>query len=363
MPLVKAVEWRPVMKKEKENKILKVTMPEITSYPIYAHFLAIMQTHAETRDWILSSFMQICSNSKVLNFYDFNYTSSPFLKVQRIEKAFLKEWSIDIMHFIFKSITQGFYVYLLVKKRYIAAYGLSNLVTDNQDESVHNIMIYGFDMREKVFYIADNFAHGKYAFSKCGFSDLEEAIRHMRQEDENQGGFNGTVELIKYRGDFCPDLSVKRIYEGLSDYYECRPTGMWNIMHINNYNRNRKWYFGQECFEYIEIKIRELDWFSIQDFHLMWEHKVHLRNVFEYLIEMQYIHDAEAVCEMDSIAQKTLCARNLITKYNTTGKSSIKDSIIEQYKNIRENESKLIYRVIRQLEKCDMERLMHQNEK
>lgn len=344
-----------------KKKILDIEMPDITTYPIYAHFCAIMQPHKETREWMLSNFLQICSNLKVLNFYDFNYRYTPYLNVQRIGKSFLKECKINIIDFIIKSISNGFYVYLLVKKKYISAYELQTGFLGKLNESVHNILVYGYDVQERDFYVADNFVHGKYAFLKCTFEEMENAVRYMRSEDEDQGGFGGTIELIEYRNGVCLDLSVRRIYEGLIDYYECKPTGMWNIMEIRNFNRNRNWFFGQKCYEYLEEQILKLNYYPIQDYQLMWEHKKHFESVLEYLIGAKYIYDESTVQIAKENADQALCARNLILKYNMTGDYSIKQRVIEHYKEIRQKESELFYKVIKQLELCDMERLMCQN--
>lgn len=137
------------------RRILDLTMPDITAYPIYANPIAIMQCHAETCEWLLSNFIQICSNQAALNYYDFNYKYCFFLNVQKIKKKVLEKWGIDIIRFILNSISDGYYVYMLVKRKYIDAYYFQD-----EDEYAHNILLYGYDMAEKIFYIADNFKGG-----------------------------------------------------------------------------------------------------------------------------------------------------------------------------------------------------------
>jgi len=346
------------------KRVLELKMPDITTYPIYANPVAIMQCHAETREWLLSNFIQLCSNQTVLNYYDFNYKYCFFLSVQKIKKIVLEKWGIDIIQFILNSISDGYYVYMLIKRKYIDAYYFQDEEGRDEDENAHDILIYGYDRTEKVFYIADNFKGGKYTFAKCSFMEMEQAIGGMRPQDENQGEFDRAIELIGYNGEKRPDLSVRRIYEALGDYYFSRPTGMWNIMEIRNFNRNRRWYFGQECYEYLaeQALALEMNDTHIQDYHLMWEHKRHLGNIFRYLLEKEYIYDNTVAEGIDEIASETLSARNMVLKYAMSGQELIKGKVAEKYKRIREKEGKVIYTVLTELEKCDMERLMWKNE-
>ena len=343
-------------------KILDLKLPEITSYPIYANPCAIMQVHEETREWILSSFIQLCSNLRTLNFYDFSYRECPFLKVQRIPKTFLKDWGMDVLSFIIYSIQKEQYVYLLVKKKHISAYYPARNVNRECDEWVHDLMIYGYDIHDGIFYIADNFRDGKYAFAICTFEEMRRAIDGVLPQEESRGGFNGNIELLEFDQSVRLNLSVQRILEALKDYQDCRPTGMWNIMSVRNYNRNRRWYFGQDCYEYMINQTQNLQPQNarIQDYHLLWEHKKHLKSIFSYLLEKEYISDSESgiLQGMEEVVQQALCARNLVLKYRLTGREDIKSRVEAIYRQVWEIENALISEVIEKLKVCDMERLM-----
>lgn len=341
------------------RRVLEIQMPEITGYPLYADFCAILQCHPETKEWLLSNFLQLCSNSKALMFYDFNYKACPFLCVQRISKRFLKDWGIGYISFIMYNLEMGNYVYLMVKKRYIDAYYSGNSVERMKDENIHNILIFGYDKQQQIFYIADNFYGGKYSFSQCTCKDMEQAIVEMRQEDERLGNFDGNIELIRYKPDGCPELSVQRIIEGLSDYLYCRPTGMWNIMEVRNFNRNRIWYFGLDCYDYIINEIKDVDMHvRIQDFHVLWEHKTHLKYVFQYLVEKKYINTPSIVDRMGRLSNDTLKARDLILKYKISGDDQIKKRVIEIYRKAKTEEERMISDVISNLDKCNRNNLM-----
>ena len=146
---------------EKEKIILQLESPDINVYPIFANPLAIMQVHQETKEWILCNFIQLCSNSEALNFYDFNYKFCPYLKIQRISKEYLQRMNIDVVKFIINSVAEGYYIYLLVRKKDIKAYKYESEASREQDGFVHDLLIYGYDISQELFYIADNFMDGK----------------------------------------------------------------------------------------------------------------------------------------------------------------------------------------------------------
>lgn len=345
------------------SKLLDITTPDITSYSLYANPYAILQCHSETREWLLSNFIQLCSNTQVLNFYDFNYKTCPLLDVQRILTEQLETMGVDWIPFIIQCLNQNRYVYLNVKRKYIDAYYAPNSSLQQSDELIHDILIYGYDIAQEIFYIADNFRNGKYSFAKCSFSALKNAIINVSPQDAIKTRFKGSIELITYTGENLPDLSVQRIYEALDDYYNCKPTGMWNIMEIRNYNRNRTWFFGLSCYEYMTKKVTDSDFtkLSIQDFHLMWEHKKHLKRIIEYLLEKEYISDSSHLEKINKIIKLALTARNLVLKAFMSEQPNIKERIIALYEQQKKIEKQLIFCLLTQLKECDMERLMFQN--
>lgn len=345
------------------RKVLNLITPDITAYPIYANPYAIMQCYSETREWLLSNCIQLCSNSKVLAFYDFNYKTCPLLDVQRILVEQLNCMNIDWIPFIIQSLNNNRYVYLIVKRKYITAYYSPQYPYQQSDESVHDVLIYGYDATRKIFNIADNFFHGKYFFSECSYDAMLQAIVNVSTKEALKTRFKGSIELITYTGSELPDLSVRRIYESLDDYYKSRPTGMWNIMEIRNYNRNRDWYFGLTCYDYLIKKITDssLEELSIHDFHLMWEHKKHIKQIIEYLLEKEYLYDNSHLETIETIIKLAITARNLVLKAHVAEKSNIKERIISLYKQQKELEKKMLSSLLAQLSKCDMNRLMHQN--
>lgn len=336
----------------KGEKKLEITTPDINVYPIFANPLAIMQCHQETREWILCNFIQLCSNSLALNFYDFNYKFCPYLKIQRISKEYLKKMDINVVQFIINSISAGYYIYLLVRRNEIRAYKFESEERRKQDTFAHDMLVYGYDINQQVFYIADNFIDGKYSFQKCTFQELEAAINNIERNYEPRLGFKGNIELIEFYNEEPQSFNLQRVLDSLHDYVSSKPTNLWNTMEFRNVYGELKWYFGLQCYDYMlkRVECMNIDNIYIQDFHLMWEHKKHLKRIISYLIEKKYISDKMAITQLDSIEKQALIARNLVLKYSISGKESIKGDIIRIYSQMAVDEKELIVSLINQIE-------------
>lgn len=343
------------MKKDIQiKKILEISEPSINVYPIYANPLAILQCHSETNEWLLCNFIQLCSNSLALNFFDFNYKFCPYLKIQRISKDFLQTMNVNFITFIINSIASGYYVYLLVKQSEIKAYRLSSESKRQQDTLTHDMLIYGYDMNQQIFFIADNFVNGKYGRDKCTFQELDAAIKKIHRKTEPRLGFKGNIELIEYYKEEPQSFNLKRVVDSFNDYILSRPTTLWNTMEIRNRYGNRKWYFGLTCYDYMieKLYIMNKNNIYIQDFHLMWEHKKYLKKIILYLIEKNYIiDDISTINQIDSLVSNALIARNSVIKFYISEKEYIKESIINLYTKMAKDEEKLIMSLIEQLEK------------
>lgn len=335
------------------RKILEAAQPEINVYPIIANPLVIMQSHREAEGWLMNHFIQLCSGSEALNFYDFNYRCCPFLNVQRISKDYLRRMNLDIISFIIKSIAAGYYVYLLVRRNRISTYVFESEENKIKDTMAHDLMIYGYELDQQEFYIADNFVKGKYSFQKCTFQELEDAIACIEEESEPRLGFKGTIELIEYYDKAPKGFLLKRFLDSLQDYVMSRPTTLWNNMEMTLPYGSSKWYFGLDCYHYLINRIGEMNVNTvfIQDMHLLWEHKKHLAKAVSYLLEHGYITDRDMLPQFERMAKNALNARNLMLKYRISGAEESKEKVQALYSDMMEAEKVLIQELIGQIEK------------
>ena len=125
------------MKRRMKKTILKTRYPWITTYPIFANPLSILQCVQHTYNYIHSSFIQIicCKKNGAISFYDFNYRYCPLLNVQKIGKDFVKEQS-NYNDAIKYFLNRGYYLYLLINPKYIQNYHC-------EMDSCHDLFVFG----------------------------------------------------------------------------------------------------------------------------------------------------------------------------------------------------------------------------
>lgn len=144
-----------------DKKILPMTMPLVTIYPNFANELSVISSYPDTFEWIISNFIQVVSRPYSHSFGFQNYIKSPFITYQQIKKDLvMPKWDYDISAFLIDCLNREYYVFMLVD---VSKLPVSSRYKSGEYYS-HDIFIYGYDLEQQLFYIADHFTHGKYAY-------------------------------------------------------------------------------------------------------------------------------------------------------------------------------------------------------
>ncbi len=342
------------MKVEK-NKILPLGNADINVYPIYSNAVSVLNLHSEVSEWLLCNFIQLTSNERALLFYDFNYKTCPYLKIQRISREYLTKMNIDILDFIIRNISFGCYVYLLIRRSDIMAYNYESAKEREKDDFAHDIFIYGYDMEKRIFHVCDNFKNGKYSREICTFEEFRTAFENVSPKYESRLGFMGNVELWQYYGKCKQTFNFDRVHDSFQDYLNSKATAGWSIMDCTRdpYAAPRL-KFGIECYDYLKNRVihtRPEDVY-IQDFHLLWEHKKHIRKICSYLLEHELIWDADIIEVLESLCSEALLIRNLMVKYMVSGKNQLKITVVSKLDQLEQNEKCVLERVLQNMKDC-----------
>ncbi|NLM10170.1 MAG: BtrH N-terminal domain-containing protein [Clostridiaceae bacterium] len=322
------------------EKRLPTNYPITTTYPVDANAAMIISNQKEYNVWLLNSFIQISSrvSSHPITYFDFHYRNCPLLYLQKINKKLINTQEYDkLIYFLINAIDNGYYIYLIINRKYIKAY-----LTEK--DSRHDMLIYGYNLDKYIFYIADTFQNGKYSFETCTFNELFEAVNNLSEEDNYYMGFNNSIELLslkKYPEEAL--FNLRRVKESIIDYLECRPTKYWYTQQFNWHNPMNNHLLGLDCYKliYKELEyiienrvISHTGWLS---FHVMWEHKNIMLKRLYYLNENKMLNNSQdVISEYHDIERKTLLYRNQIIKYAYTVQKddSIMKSLFKKYKEI-----------------------------
>ena len=335
-----------------EKKILRTQYPWITTYPLFANPLSILQSVQYTYNYILSSFIQVicCKKNGAISFYDFNYRYCPFFNVQKISKSFIKEQS-NYIETITYFMNKEYYLYMLVNPKYIQNYHY-------EVDGCHDLFVFGFDNERRVFHVADNFT-GKYAQKTCSYQELENAIENLPHDKEGYLGFNGCVELLslnkdmKYIEPFFKD-NVLRIKDSLSNYV--MGYGAWNDstpeMRVEPYGYN-KFQYGINCYQFLIDNLLEKGISNIHfpSYFLIFDHKKHMQRIVSYLDEIGALANGkmykERVEELTKISNINV---NLIIKDQIAYNRKTEEKIIQNYKNMEVIERGMIKNMLNNIQ-------------
>lgn len=181
--------------------------------PRDSYLFSILINYKDSWPWIMQNFINIemRNDGKYDNFFRNQYWfDCPFLYRNLVERNLYKAvWDKSFCEFAIKCLSNNYYVYAFINKKYISEYR-----TARDDE--HNLIIWGMDASEKKFYIADFFSK-IYKTVECSFEEMEFAFQ--RYDDIPAASqHNQQMCLLQYNDGCKYDFSVALFKEQMQNY-------------------------------------------------------------------------------------------------------------------------------------------------
>jgi len=323
----------------------------ITTLPTDANAVAVISSDKDFDLWLYNSFIQLYqkNSSCAITYFDFNYRSAPMLVVKKTDKNLfdLKDFNC-FSEFIKNSLRHNNYIYLMVNKKYIPLYR-------RQNDTYHDMFVYGYDDNKKIFFIADCFEGGKYTFNTCTFDELYLAVSNVSEEKENYLGFKKCIELISCEK-IKSNLFIDRIRTSIRDYVESTPTTFWFIQEQNWHNNVKDRKFGLDCYDALinilenisvgDVRAR----FIIISIEVMIEHKNIMINRLTILGKIYKIDIEKYITSYSEIKNNVLKCRSLFLKYGITKSETHINAIIQLYEKVRRYEKILLLEILKTLQ-------------
>ncbi|MEK5163596.1 hypothetical protein NYE69_14820 [Paenibacillus sp. FSL R5-0527] len=329
------------------SKILPLGESPIIGYQYHAYPLLISSLHPSFYEWFYSNYIQLeCSplvSPLTFDFYTFEKlnSKSPFLGEMYFLKSMINKYTSP-MQFIIDALADEHYIVSFVDEFYIP-----NRQAYQRFHNVHDIMIYGFDLTQKIFYVAGYKEDRKFGFTEVDFDHFEKALL-IGASEGSLGQWADGMHLMKLKLDTSFTLNLNVLVDLMEDYVHSRNTSM----RFRMIQDSKKSIFGIDTFDYVLEYLRQYNGekLDVRIFHTIYEHKKTMVSRIRYLRDVTGIEFTPAlVNEFVELENNALIGRNLCLKYELSGVKQNVKRMAEIYKQIRTKERNLLEAAIHEI--------------
>ena len=164
------------IKKQTALKKLPLADPLIHVYPHHANLNAILLTSEYELPMVFNNYIPLIYDKEIermdfLTGYDIeaHIMSYPLCMNHAVSRELAEHCQKDITEFLETCIEEDYYIHCLVDTYYIHAYE----ETYGASHFMHNILLYGYDGQNQMFYVADCFTEGKYSFAEISYEEFK----------------------------------------------------------------------------------------------------------------------------------------------------------------------------------------------
>ncbi|MBP3325591.1 MAG: hypothetical protein J6L77_04120 [Coprococcus sp.] len=321
---------------------LNLKKPLVGSFPVYSDVFALMPDGEEALHWLCNNFIQIRYFTTVSVIFFEQYRSlldtCPFLTHFSCSREIIKNEFHDIHNYAEKMIRQEHYVFLYVDRYYISGYEEYKV-----EHHLHEILLYGFDEKEKIYYCADNIGDGRFGTLECKYEEFEAAYDAIHDVPFHQNVH--LLRLGKWWDVKDEPIRMERIVTLLDDYV--------NSYYMNNPQEpftEMKYGFNihYEILHDLEEEHRHGD-MDVRAMCTLYEQKQLMTIRFKYLYEKDPKEVYKILAEFfEGLEKEYYIIRNCITRYiaiqnspNSEVRDAVYSKIVRKFQKCIEDEKKI----------------------
>jgi hypothetical protein len=328
-------------------KVLPMHDPDITSWQWHANLLAVLSHYPQATPWIMSNYIQLQMTfdptasqiefyrAPTVEFGTFPHLS-PWLYQQQLKRETVRLIADDPAAFFCGCIDRGNYIYVVVEQ---------SVFLEGIDHFQHDTFIYGYDMDEEIFYVADFTFKGKYSFEKVSFADLRMAYEAIDDDRDWLMGGLGGVALLSFR-EAHYDFNIELVRRLIQEFLACGSS--FSI------GSNRRCVFGLDVYEALAEDARKAaagEWEAdYKPFHVIYDHKKLMLKRIAYMGRHGLLdHYEELYREYETILNLAFLSRNLVVKARVAGNRGYMTKAGTVLKEIAERERETLEAMLRRL--------------
>ena len=331
----------------KDSHILALKTPMISNYTILGAVASICEEHNE--DYLLNAFTQVVYHAdwRMMIFEEQNNLplSCPFFRTETLTVA--NDISDnDIINTLISLINTESYVYMFLDRKLLVP-------EIDKENFAHTTLVYGYDLNDHVFYLADNYKDGKFVsitrnmnvVAQAFISSWNSSVGNTNDNDgSNRFEYLKQVLIINYRPEISVAFNVKSVIRGIESYIKCTPTDI-----VSN---NNIMYYGKDCYKLFHRYLAGDENLSInkRDFNLLYEHKMVLEKAVQKLLVTRNISDENLLLQIGDIRQQALIIRNMFVKSTLVDENRRKTLFVNMMNKMHEmelKEEKVLSRVLK----------------
>ncbi|HEX3047043.1 MAG TPA: hypothetical protein VHY08_19975 [Bacillota bacterium] len=337
------------------KKILPVNYPIITSYPAHANILSCVSQYENSIQWFYNHYLQLLAYVDFSRGYyvDFcapiPWRSCPWIHAQRITRELIgKKWE-TITDFIIDCIDLDCYVYLYLDQFYIAA-----AAPYQKYHLAHDTFIFGYDLQNQTFDVADFYKYSKYCYTKATFSQIGAAYQTLDLSnipDNLQG-----IVLLKPVPYAEYQFDIQVMAELLQDYLLARKSSK---SYTDGYRldigaKNDRYYYGMDIYrllpKHLEYYLNGQGPLDIRAFHVILDHKTLMLARIKYLIDNNYLHQVDSIYEdYQKVVKQAVNLRSLALKAILSKEGKTIQSIMNYLPYLVDGERMILEQLLAQL--------------
>jgi hypothetical protein len=341
------------MSKKEYINILPISKPSITSWPWHAALSSIIDTYANTKEWILSNYIRFMGGVLgYLTAFDFlpraiDYLLCPFINAQVISRDATAMFNKSIKDIIISAIDNGMYVFTIINTQYAN----TEVSGATQERFAHEVFIYGYNLERNTFYIADFVFKGRYSFEEVSIDAIVKGYQDITAAEDYLISDNGGIVLMKFE-DAIYHFDKQLVKSSLKNYI-FSGDGIDYFSHVAI--RDNSVYFEGKGNEAIGIDAYRLLYEHITNLStntvgfdrrvpfVYFEHKKLMQERVQYMVSKNILDEnLEFLNEISNNARKAETLLNKYLKCKIRPEKPAILSMIDGYKRIEESE-RLVY--------------------
>ena len=286
----------------KIRKTLAVELnPPIKGFTVFS--LSILATNKVYLPWFYSQHIQLYFTNKwiqeeipKIDFYrppNNRLLPAPLLETRWLDRDLISIVNEDIVQFVIKCIDRDYYIQLYLNEFY-----MPDRSSYKSTKTIHEAMIYGYDLGDETFDIVGYNKMGQYSSSKLKFSDFRKAYMEIDCSDFRKAYMKtkyspnhmAKIGLLKYENNRHYKFDINLVSEQLRDYIESSNTSeRFRMLDMPEDD-----IYGMKIYRcLIHYLLEKKDKYDIRLLHILWEHKKCMLNRLIYMENEGYLDPRE----------------------------------------------------------------------